>query len=93
MVDRPVGELEWKRGFWQQPTWRRPPIALGETNEILKKHHMQMARFRGILPPKRTLGFDELVARDEARLQRAKDRQKRKRKATSLIDRDSDVEI
>ncbi|CAJ1352410.1 unnamed protein product [Effrenium voratum] len=86
-------QLEWKRGFWQDPTWRKPALALGRKNEILRKHKAQLAAFRGSLQAKRPLTFDELVERDEKRLAKANARSKRKHEAaiaSSAMDESSD---
>lgn len=82
--DREVEDGDWKRGFWQNPTWRKPAVAPGEVNEVIRKYREQMARFRGTLPSKRKLTFDELVARDEARLSKARERCKDKRAAVAM---------
>eukprot|EP00439_Symbiodinium_sp_Y106_P053666 s5058_g7.t1 len=83
VCDKPVPEATWKKGYWQDPTWRRPAIEPGETNEILKKYRAQLAACgSGIVPPsKRTLQFDEMAARDEQRLLRALANSRRKRQA------------
>ena len=88
VVERKIDaeHLEWKRGFWQDPTWRKPALPLGQCNEILRKHRSQMAMFRGNLPAKKDLAFDELVARDENRLAKATARSKRKRAAAIAND-------
>ena len=42
-------QLQWKRGFWQDPTWKKPTVALNQTTEIMRKHHARLRIFRGTL--------------------------------------------
>ena len=79
--------VEWKRGYWQDPTWQQAPLEPGNANEIVKKYREQLARFRasgGNNQWKRKVTtFDDMVARDEARLEKAKARMRNKRAAVA----------
>lgn len=59
---------DWKKGYWQDPSWKRPPLALGSENSITRKFACQKA-FKSSSPPQaKSLEF--LCARDEAQLQK-----------------------
>ena len=82
--DMKVEENTWRKGYWMNPTWRQGLLEAGQTNEILRKYRTWLSRFRGQLPAVKavkTLGFEELCARDEQRLANVRERCKRKRKA------------
>ena len=73
---------EWKKAFWMDPSWRRESTAPGQDSDLVRKYRAQMATFRDPnMVAKRSYSFDDLVARDEARLERARVRHKRKRDA------------
>ena len=80
-VPVPGDQLAWRRGYWQDPTWRRPPLEPGKANETLRKYREQLRLFRdnASLIQKRKRTFDDLLARDEARLEKAKVRDRAKR--------------
>ncbi|CAE7570628.1 unnamed protein product, partial [Symbiodinium pilosum] len=61
----------WKRGYRQDPTWRRAAPAPGESSKILRKYRSQLAAAGIAMRPKRTLKFEKMAARDELRLQDA----------------------
>ena len=74
--------------FWMDPSWRRDAPAPGKDCELVRKFKSQMAAFRDpSMVAKRTHSFDELIARDEARLDKAKARYKRNREALAAGDR------
>ena len=90
--DITIEDREWRRGYWQQPIWRQPPVAPGQMNEIIRKYRTLMGRSRGQFPQSKELQFEDLCARDEERLAKAIDRSKRKRKAVKEA-ADAEVEI
>jgi len=79
--DLVVEEREWRRGYWQQPTWRQPPVQPGQVNEIIRKYRTLMGRFQGQLPRVQEPNLEDLCARDEERLAKALEHKKKKRKA------------
>ena len=94
VVDKPTPpeKLSWKRGYWHDPVWKQAPFQPGETSELMRKHKAQMAIWRGAtLKPVIVRTFDQLVQRDEERLNHAKERSRRKRQAP-LEDADDVVE-
>ena len=94
VVDKPTPpeKKSWKRGYWNDPVWKQAPIQPGETSELMRKHKAQMAIWRGAaLKPVIARTFDQLVQRDEERLNQAKERSRHKRQAL-LEDADDVVE-
>ena len=70
---------DWKKGYWQDPSWKRPPLALGSENSITRKFACQKA-FKSSSPPQaKSLEF--LCARDEAQLQKHLEKRRRIRAA------------
>ena len=77
----PVAEdsSAWRRGYWQECSWRKPALDLAEQNEITRRFAEQLsASTARTSVKKRTHDFDSLVERDERRLRKAQERRKRK---------------
>ena len=84
---------EWKAGYFQDPSWRRPALSLGSDNSITRKHAAQRgyssaAALRSA--PVKT--FESLCERDESQLKRFLEKQRRKRAAGARQDA-SDVSL
>ena len=37
VVGKPASGQPWRQGYWQDPTWQRPPSELGEQNEVTRR--------------------------------------------------------
>ena len=71
---------DWRRGYWSDATWRKGPLELTEHNEITRRFTEQLSdATKTTLVAARSDDFASLVQRDERRLSKAKERQKRKR--------------
>ena len=73
----PDDAKSWKRDYWQDPVWRRLALESGEENEIVRKHKAQSSSWRGpALQPKIEHTFDQMIQRDEMKLQKKRLREK-----------------
>ena len=83
---KPSAEKDWKRGYWQECTWRKGPVELNEANGITRKYNVQKMRpsfhkeFESL--PART--FESVCERDEKRLAKHFAKTKRVRRHGAL---------
>lgn len=79
-----IEAVPWRCGFWNEVSWRKGPLTLGENNEITRKHQVQFTPGTATTSVQvRARDFASVVARDEARLAKAKQRQRQKRLQSS----------
>ena len=79
MTQKAAEYRDWKKGYWQDPSWKRPPLALGSEKSTTRKFACQKA-FKSSSPPQaKSLEF--LCARDEAQLQKHLEKRRRIRAA------------
>jgi hypothetical protein len=73
---------QWRRGYWQDCTWRKPGLKPGEVNEIVRTYDDQAYILgKQFLGRRKKTAFEDEVAKAESRLDKAAART-RKRTAT-----------
>ena len=94
---KPAEYREWKRGYFEDPTWRKPPLEPGSENSIARTFSAQKAFASRLLQlravQERT--FQSCCERDEERLSKCLVHKKRKRHAMAEAnaDQESDVSL
>ena len=76
-------EREWRRGYWNDPTWKAKPLEPGKDNEVTRKYKEHLAVFRDCMAVRRQRAttFDDLIAKQEALLEQMRVHSKEKRDA------------